>query len=217
AGSCCLPVPTYPSGYLNLCLETSPAGCSLEYGTCTTGSGVTGYCLRLDTRSALRCYAICSTVETCPVGTGCVAYSPPDCDEVCSGLQCGVVEPCLCGQCPSPQRCEAHLCVDDCRRDCSDRECGDDLCGGVCGECGAGLHCNDDGRCVANAIADGGTDDQHTVSLCGCRSTAQQPIDPLAYLVATLGLLARRRQLGLLRCDRVTAPPAGPSPPRRAA
>lgn len=192
ASSYCLAFATYPSGYINLCIETSPATCSTENGSCTTSAGASGYCLNLDGSGALRCYATCSTVVTCPTGTGCLPYTPPDCSATCIGRQCGTYQQCNCGQCTAPQRCESNQCVDDCAPDCANRECGDDLCGSVCGDCATGYRCNDDGQCQAASTADAGTgNDQHTATLCGC-GQASAANGSLASLA--LALLAMRRR-----------------------
>ena len=39
------------------------------------------------------------------------------------------------------------FCESDCLSDCEGKECGDDGCGGSCGECEAGFTCEPDGTC----------------------------------------------------------------------
>ena len=63
----------------------------------------------------------------------------------------------LCG-CSSPSSPPAEDTSSDvdvvsCRPSCDDRECGDDGCGGSCGACVGGLHC-DDGLCVLDCVPD---------------------------------------------------------------
>lgn len=42
---------------------------------------------------------------------------------------------------------------DGCLPDCQDRDCGDDGCGGSCGDCDQGFQCTDDGQCEAEPLA----------------------------------------------------------------
>jgi len=44
-------------------------------------------------------------------------------------------------------------CTDPCAKQCSGKECGDDACGGTCGECPEGLSCNQ-GLCEESCQAD---------------------------------------------------------------
>lgn len=77
----------------------------------------------------------------------------PTCDPPCGEGETCVDEHCeacaheICGG-----RCceDGELCSDDrcCRPDCTGRECGDDGCGGSCGECsGGGAACSPSGQC----------------------------------------------------------------------
>jgi hypothetical protein len=59
---------------------------------------------------------------------------PPDCDVVCDGLECGDVDGCDCGTCQGNLSCTAEF-VCECIPACANKECGDDGCGGHCGEC----------------------------------------------------------------------------------
>jgi len=48
---------------------------------------------------------------------------------------------------------ESGLCVSDCPKQCAGKECGDDGCGGSCGDCPEGYGC-DSGICVAGCKPD---------------------------------------------------------------
>ena len=75
---------------------------------------------------------------TCDPGTLCeMGICVQDCSEVCDGLECGDGgEPeCDCGECSETEVCDAGVCV-ACEPDCEGKECGDDGCGGTCGDCG---------------------------------------------------------------------------------
>lgn len=59
-------------------------------------------------------------------------------------------DPAHCGACGntcgSAQACVAGACRDACTPTCDGKVCGDDGCGGSCGQCGGGRRCRD-GRC----------------------------------------------------------------------
>jgi MYXO-CTERM domain-containing protein len=72
----------------------------------------------------------------------------------CGDGACGPDE--TCASCPADCACDdAHVCVEGaceprpCDPVCSGRECGDDGCGGSCGECPKGDVCRADGTCPA--------------------------------------------------------------------
>ncbi|MBM4397278.1 MAG: hypothetical protein FJ087_16530 [Deltaproteobacteria bacterium] len=109
-------------------------GCGNACGTCTGGTAcLKGACITPD-------FACCepSDVAGCEADQAvadCVCGEDPLCcsdrwDEICvievDWLQCGI------------------CCVPDCK----DRVCGEDGCGGSCGDCADGQGCNDDGQCV---------------------------------------------------------------------
>jgi hypothetical protein len=87
---------------------------------------------------------------------------PQDCGATCGDCNCGGDEtfetcPQDCGFCGDGYcigACEyiwedEEVCPQDCCvPDCTDRECGDDGCGGSCGECGEGLTCDENGACA---------------------------------------------------------------------
>jgi hypothetical protein len=103
---------------------------------------------------------------TCEPGEACVqgACEVPTLSACCDALE----EP----GCPAEPAVEACVCQDDeyccssawddwcvaevdalgcgtcCLPDCKDKACGDDGCGGSCGECDLGLGCGDQGQCV---------------------------------------------------------------------
>jgi hypothetical protein len=78
-----------------------------------------------------------------------------------------------------PGRCEAEVCVADCEPGCDGKGCGDDGCGGSCGECGEGEAC-EDGVCVPEVQAgcgdeacDEGEDCASCAADCGCACGAE--------------------------------------------
>jgi hypothetical protein len=99
----------------------------------------------------------CKAGETCEKGT-CV---PAGCGSTeakgCNGCEC---EKCVCDAdsfcCDTmwDSTCVKE-CTEDCKqtcpcvKDCEQKECGDDGCGGQCGTCAAGKTCDDDGLCCA--------------------------------------------------------------------
>ena len=106
-------------------------------------------------------WELCEQTESTCVG---VFYDSAGCEAFCAavGLVCGEVRDNLDGQCApmedrSPLTCDPStghqsdwcLCVDpaECVPDCEDRECGDDGCGGSCGECTGNTEC-EYGECV---------------------------------------------------------------------
>ena len=80
------------------------------------------------------------------------------CDPVCTPGVCDVDDSCggLCG-CGEMGTCVEGACVCNGVPDCTNRECGDDGCGGSCGDCAGGLSCaqNDAGAWCSRAPAAG--------------------------------------------------------------
>ena len=77
--------------------------------------------------------------------------------------------------------CDAAGCL-PCPPDCAGRECGDDRCGGACGDCPLNYECTTGGRCEFQAppgIAGG--------SGCGCRTTGASGGGVLSLLAVVLG------------------------------
>ena len=89
--------------------------------------------------------------ETCAANVDCLhgeCWAPPYGDlKVCT---CPCVE-----ECPQPLQCLAAQdgadlffgCFFPCEPDCESKECGDDGCGGSCGDCPPGSDCDDEGLC----------------------------------------------------------------------
>jgi hypothetical protein len=120
---------------------------------------------------------------TCPQDCGCnspaLCYTNTCCTPMCSGRECGD-DQCggSCGVCDLGQFCmdgtcedltcaegmclrEDLVCVPCCEKDCTGKACGDDGCGGSCGDCDDGNACTDD-SCGANFKC------QHTNHTRGC-------------------------------------------------
>jgi hypothetical protein len=62
----------------------------------------------------------------------------------CGGLE-AIVE-----NCKSDEKCIEDTCVYDppCMPDCVNKDCGDDGCGGICGECSGYDYCNEESKCT---------------------------------------------------------------------
>ena len=123
---------------------TTEAGCRPGESLCS------GVCADLTTDPA-HC-GTCAT--TCAPGEVCnEAHCASSCSgglENCSGACVDLTsDPAHCGSCTracsTHEVCRSGGCV--CVPDCTGRECGDDGCGGTCGECPAGRECGADGRC----------------------------------------------------------------------
>ena len=52
-----------------------------------------------------------------------------------------------------------------CTPNCTDKECGDDGCGGSCGTCPTGETCNNSGTCVAGSTSKADVDGNGTVNM----------------------------------------------------
>jgi hypothetical protein len=86
----------------------------------------------------LQCPDICSMGEWAPDGGA-------ECGPVWNGL--GDDTSCDCGTCDGTQEiCAENKCV--CQPDCTDKQCGDDGCGGSCGQCDYEDDCSDEGTCI---------------------------------------------------------------------
>jgi hypothetical protein len=87
----------------------------------------------------------------------CVTETPPPCgDGVCAANDdedCATCAP-DCG-CPTGQTCSEQGVCTGCEPVCGARECGDDGCGGVCGQCSGAQTCNADGQCEASGVVCG--------------------------------------------------------------
>ena len=186
--SFCLPLELEGGGYLPLCIEDSPESCSTEYEHCVTGDGRSGYCIRLFQGGPVACYTHCESVETCPEGTACISMStgPDNCEDLCEGAECGVIDECDCGSCSAGQDCYRFQCIASC--DCGERECGPDGCGGSCGTCDFGETCNENGLCGRDETCEGACSplDQTfcisgTLDLCRCEGMQLSVIDCESY------------------------------------
>lgn len=153
---------TYPRG---LCTPDVVTQCKVD--SCPSGTACDGVFVGwLDARIGV-CAPVCENDGDCRDGMVCSpteASGPgfrvckPRCgqNDVCGpGGQCSSASSvCECGSdawCKTYgtlARCEGSQCV--CTPDCRGRECGDDGCGGECGECPNGFACTDDGSCTGS-------------------------------------------------------------------
>ncbi len=122
-----------------------------------------GACKPAGTVSGPGTHPVCCTGGTCaPVGAPCEHPdgSIGECPEEgcapasCGGLSlgCGNAEDgcggtVYCGACPELHACIDGICVKACVPDCTDKECGDDGCGGSCGGCPPSWSCKEDFKC----------------------------------------------------------------------
>ncbi len=98
-------------------------GCGGSCGLCTTGSVCqNGQC-----------------IPTGPQGAGtCVGY----CGEKGSDKICWCDDQCIANADCCPDACNACSLCGDCTPNCTGRQCGSDGCGGICGNCPAGMPCS---------------------------------------------------------------------------
>ena len=133
-GQCELPEPPLGAPIGAAC--TAADDCAS--GLCSSGADYPGgYCS----------LAACSATS-CPSGAACIPGTPNLCLASClDDSDCRQADGYGCdgrGVCTLAQVCE---------RDCGGRACGDDGCGGACGACDSGEHC-EDGACVADCTPD---------------------------------------------------------------
>ena len=103
----------------------------------------------------------CGADEVCSMdGTECKA-APEGCEDTCEGKDCGTFDGCECGACEDGFECDAdgmcmEICEPVCAADGTPFECGDDGCGGSCGDCPAGdQYACDMNMCVCTPDCDG--------------------------------------------------------------
>jgi hypothetical protein len=134
---------------------------SFELNACGPDCPALG-CSAADVRGRSRaCPPGCVCVEADRYGETtcfCPGYCPSRCEEF--SWTCGAMkdlttarEYCLCGpDCDGAQ----EECIDGtcyCIPSCQERECGDDGCGGTCGDCASGDYCAD-GKCLCHPECD---------------------------------------------------------------
>jgi hypothetical protein len=117
----------------------------------------------------------CTSDDDCSdlVGSSCQAPACDTEDGLC-GFE-GLPDETICETVDErPGRCQDEECVPDCEPDCSDERCGDDGCGGSCGECEDGQVC-EDAVCVpedlpvcGDEVCDDTEDCGSCLADCGC-------------------------------------------------
>lgn len=127
-------------------------GCGGECGRCEAGAvcGADSVCVAAP--------ASCGDGTCSPEANENCGVCPADCGNCCGNAEC---EPernencatCLADcACAEPQRCDADTrTCQGCSPQCAGRVCGDDTCGGDCGECAAGEMCTN-GQCEAACV-----------------------------------------------------------------
>ncbi|MFK7984485.1 MAG: hypothetical protein AB8I08_00510 [Sandaracinaceae bacterium] len=122
---------------------TSETGQPFQWCSCGALGEGEGRCL--GTTDAVVCDVGIPLLANCPLGTRCDdGGGTVGC--TCDDLNDGV--------CPDPGCMEDPDCA-TCTPACGGAECGDNGCGGSCGECGIGLRCSA-GRCEASCTPDCG-------------------------------------------------------------
>ncbi len=104
----------------------------------------------------------CGDGEICAMdGTECKA-EPEGCEDTCGDKVCGTFDGCECGACGEGEECSEDgmtcetICEPMCAADGTPYECGDDGCGGSCGDCPAGdQYACDANMCVCTPDCDG--------------------------------------------------------------
>lgn len=100
----------------------------------------------------------CGDTDPCVDGLMSEGESDIDCGGICAQLcaldaSCSQASDCASGCCNASGVCEADededgVCDSDvCVPECTERACGDDGCGGVCGECGEYEECTEEWSC----------------------------------------------------------------------
>jgi len=90
------------------------------------------------------CVADC-TGKTCDADNGCGTLCGCEAGLTCVGTECK--KACEAdADCAAGQKCVEGFCAAGCTPACTDKQCGDDGCGGTCGTCDAGKVCNA-GKC----------------------------------------------------------------------
>jgi hypothetical protein len=128
---------------------TITPGLEETYTVCSDGSKCsepTPYCNIEGGCTSEPCVPECGGMECGDDGCG---GSCGDCDELLgSGFECGPDGMCVIGSCLPGQ------CYSSCVPECGGMECGDDGCGGSCGDCsdyGSGFECGPDDMCITGS------------------------------------------------------------------
>jgi len=121
----------------------------------------TGECIMVPVNDGGSCNDadVCTTVDTC-AGGDCVGHEPKACDDAnpCTKDYCHPTSDCLASVLPDNTDCglPGFVCKSGkctlCTPDCTGLACGDDGCGGSCGNCPQGKYCETDGKCWADCV-----------------------------------------------------------------
>ena len=157
--------PQYPEHCLGDALPSLETECDPLGAPCCDEVGRLTYC----SEGGLYCVDCPANAPNCGWSEAMEAYDcgtggmPDPSGEM--DLQC---VPCPSG-CPEQTTCKGGECV-LCQADCSDRECGTDGCGGVCGQCGCEESC-EGGQCIFHGCENKSCGDdgcQGSCGDCGC-------------------------------------------------
>lgn len=126
--------------------ECGDDGCGGDCGTCPSGEVCqVSQCVECDPDCGEEnecgddgCGGSCGICEQGTVCQGGTCIDEEECTPDCTGAWCGDPDGCggVCsGTCPGGGNCVNGTCVGGCVPDCAGSECGNDGCGGQCGEC----------------------------------------------------------------------------------
>ncbi len=177
--------------------------CGDSCGECPsnfTCNPTTGQCQCLDTSfeiSESACNDLtCGEEEPeCGITCHCEASSPNNYAPSCGELSCGEIDIYggKCAGCPEGLSCQiARGCLippQNCEPSCEDRQCGDNGCGGTCGLCGKGYHC-DDYRCVSGNDSKIAFDNPSACQ--GNPRNSSGPLGMMLFLLCFAGMMIRR-------------------------
>lgn len=157
-GCFCMCIAACPPEAPNCCYEGSPYMSNGQCGYCSCGyadSCDDGICAWFEQGN---CEADCDCISDCnnkECGDDGCEGSCGECDSdySCKNGKCVYVPSCGNGKCEQESGETFSNCPADCNcvPNCNNKECGDDGCGNICGECQPDKSCNN-GLCVAGCI-----------------------------------------------------------------
>ncbi len=129
------------------CGTTCDVGDACIGGTCRCSPSCTGKVCG-DDGCGGSC-GICSSDRACDGSGQCECATGTSCRGACTDTMrdrrnCGACNT----RCRGREFCVAGMCTRSCTPSCAGRVCGDDGCGGSCGNCGGGHYCTASGSCA---------------------------------------------------------------------
>jgi hypothetical protein len=145
------------SSQFSSCDECAASACAREWKTSVFNSGVCGPKSDKCTQN-LDCLRLNNCVARCFKGIPC---DPNPCQNggICSFVNIDSEPSCDCAN-----GFKGALCEETCPYNCDAKNCGDNGCGGTCGECTGGQECSPQGQCCPLGFA--GDDCQANINDC---------------------------------------------------